>query len=177
MRIVGGSHRGRIIEPPRNLRARPTTDFAKENLFNVLGNVVDFEGLRVLDLFAGTGSIGYEFCSRGAGEVTAVDVNGVHCEFIRRTAAGFGFEQLHVVRANVFLYLKSVGRRFDLVFSDAPYDLRGAEEVVKLVMGGEVLDEGGILVYEHGKTGIFDGHPQFFQERKWGNVVFSIFMK
>jgi 16S rRNA (guanine(966)-N(2))-methyltransferase RsmD len=175
MRIISGSHRGRVIDPPRNLRARPTTDFAKENLFNVLGNMVDFEGLRVLDLFAGTGSIGYEFCSRGAAEVTAVEINAVHYNFIRQTAATFGFGALHAVKANVFLYLRSVTRPFDLVFSDAPYDLAGAEQVIPLVLEGSVLRPGGLLVFEHSKGLDFSTHPRFLQARNYGSVQFAIF--
>jgi len=95
-----------MINPPKNLRARPTTDFAKENLFNVLGNMIDFEEVEVLDLFSGTGSISYEFASRGAVAVTSVEINAVHHNFIRQTAQQFGFSNLHPVKANVFLYLK-----------------------------------------------------------------------
>ena len=105
MRIVSGKYKGRTIQPPHNLRARPTTDFAKENLFNVLGNRVDFEGLDVLDLFAGTGSIGYEFASRGAASVTSVEVNGVHHRFIQNTAKSLGMDNFYAVRANAFLYV------------------------------------------------------------------------
>ena len=119
MRIVGGKFRGRVITPPRNLRARPTTDFAKENLFNVLNNLVDIEGADVLDLFSGTGSISYEFVSRGVASVTSVEVNGVHHNFIKQTAAAFGMDNLYAVRANAFLYLKSVAKQFDIIFSDA----------------------------------------------------------
>lgn len=175
MRIVGGSHRGRIITPPANLRARPTTDFAKENLFNVLGNLVDFETMDVLDLFAGTGSISYEFASRGAESVTAVEINAVHCDFIRRTAEKFGFGNIHVVKANVFLYLKSCRRKFGIVFSDAPYDLKGSEEVVELVLGNDILSEDGILVFEHSQNMDFTKHPRFFQARNYGSVRFSLF--
>jgi 16S rRNA (guanine(966)-N(2))-methyltransferase RsmD len=177
MRIIGGTHRGRVIDPPRNLRARPTTDFAKENLFNVLGNLVDFEGLRVLDLFAGTGSISYEFASRGASEVVSVEINAVHYNFIRQTAAAFGFDNLHAVKANAFLYLKSTPRVFDLVFADAPYELAGAGEVVGLVLSRELLREGGLLVFEHGRGADFSSHPAFVQMRSYGSVVFSIFEK
>ena len=114
MRIVSGKYKGRAINPPRNLRARPTTDFAKENLFNVLGNVVDFEECDVLDLFAGTGSISYEFASRGARSVTSVEINAVHHDFIRRTAAQLGIANLFAVKANVFLYLRSCSKQFDV---------------------------------------------------------------
>ncbi len=175
MRIVSGTHRGRIIHPPRNLRARPTTDFAKENLFNVLGNRIDFCQIDVLDLFAGTGSISYEFASRGARSVTAVEVNTVHTRFITDTAKSFGFTQLRVVRANVFLYLKSCPQRFDLIFSDAPYDLQGAEQVIDLVFSRELLRDEGILVFEHGGGEDFSEHPHFRWTKNYGSVYFSIF--
>lgn len=177
MRIIGGSHRGRVIDPPRNLRARPTTDFAKENLFNVLGNLVDFEGLRVLDLFAGTGSISYEFASRGAAEVVSVEINSVHYNFIRRTASVFGFESIHAVKANAFLYLKSTPRVFDLVFADAPYELPGTGDVIDLVLSRELLRGGGLLVFEHGRGADYSSHPCFVQVRGYGSVLFSIFEK
>ena len=118
MRIISGKYRGRTIVPPRNLRARPTTDFAKENLFNVLTNIVDFEELDVLDLFSGTGSISYEFASRDARSVTSVEVNSVHHNFIRQTARELKFENFYAVKANVFLYLKSCSKKFDIIFMD-----------------------------------------------------------
>ena len=177
MRIISGRHKGRIINPPRNLRARPTTDFAKENLFNVLGNLVDFEGLDVLDLFAGTGSISYEFASRGAASVTSVEINAVHYNYIRRTAAEFGFVNLYPVKANAFLYLKSTPKNFDLVFSDAPYDLEGSDGIVDLVLGGEVLRPDGIFVFEHPCDKDFSERSGFLQSRSYGSVHFSIFKK
>ena len=106
MRIISGIHRGRVIQPPKNLRARPTTDFAKENLFNVLNSRLEIEGLDVLDLFSGTGSISYEFASRGAASVVSVEINAVHHQYIRNTAKSFGFTNIHPVKANAFLYLK-----------------------------------------------------------------------
>ncbi|MDL2319792.1 RsmD family RNA methyltransferase [Alistipes sp. OttesenSCG-928-B03] len=177
MRIISGKHKGRIINPPRNLRARPTTDFAKENLFNVLGNMVDFEGLDVLDLFAGTGSISYEFASRGAASVTSVEINAVHYNFIRKTAAEFGFDNIHPVKANAFLYLKSTRKEFDIVFSDAPYDLAGAEEIVEMVLSGGIVREGGIFVFEHPRDKDYSAHPMFLQSRSYGSVQFAIFGK
>lgn len=175
MRIISGIHKGRTIIPPKNLRARPTTDFAKENLFNVLGNLVDFEGIDVLDLFSGTGSIAYEFASRGASSVIAVEINAVHQAFIRSTARGFGFENLYAVKANAFLYLKSTDKRFDVIFSDAPYDLEGAEQVIELVFERDLLREGGILVFEESGSVDFSGHPKFMQSRRYGSVHFSLF--
>lgn len=177
MRIVSGKYRGRAITPPRNLRARPTTDFAKENLFNVLGNLVDFEACDVLDLFAGTGSISYEFASRGARSVTAVEINPVHYDFIRRTAAQLGMEHFYPVKANVFRYLKTCPKQFDVIFSDAPYDLEGSEEVVRSVMEGDLLREGGIFIFEHARKSDFSAWPGFWQLRSYGSVQFSFFKK
>lgn len=175
MRIVSGTHRGRVIHPPGNLRARPTTDFAKENLFNVLANLVDFEVLEVLDLFAGTGSIGYEFASRGARSVTAVEVNAVHARFIEQTAKALGFSQLRLVRANAFLYLQRCPQTFDLIFSDAPYDLQGADAVIELVFERKLLREEGMLIFEHGGKEDFSAHPHFRWTKHYGSVYFTAF--
>ena len=151
MRIISGQLKGRTITPPRNLRARPTTDFAKENLFNVLQNLIDIEECDVLDLFSGTGSISYEFCSRGAKSVTSVEINAVHHNFIRKTAQELGLKNLYAVKANALLYLKSCPKQFDLVFSDAPYDLEQAEEIIPLVLESQILKEDGIFIFEHSK--------------------------
>ena len=177
MRIISGKYRGRTIVPPRNLRARPTTDFAKENLFNVLGNLVDFEDLDVLDLFSGTGSISYEFASRDARSVTSVEVNSVHHNFIRQTARDLQFENFFAVKANVFLYLKSCTKKFNLIFSDAPYDLEGSEEVIRLVFERDLLAEDGILIFEHSKDQDVSNFPYFWQTRSYGSVQFSFFRK
>jgi 16S rRNA (guanine(966)-N(2))-methyltransferase RsmD len=187
MRIISGKYKGRIINPPRNLRARPTTDFAKENLFNVLAGMVDIEECDVLDLFAGTGSVSYEFASRGARSVTAVEINAVHYGFIRRVAGELGFTHFFPVKANVFNYLRACTRQFDIIFSDAPYDLAGSEEVVSLVFergllrpAGAVRDDGtvsdgGLLIFEHSKGRDFSAHPNFLQMRSYGSVQFSMF--
>ena len=168
MRIVSGKYRGRAINPPKNLRARPTTDFAKENLFNVLGNLVDFEECDVLDLFAGTGSISYEFASRGVHSVTSVEINPVHYNFIKKTAADLGIDNLFAVKANVFLYLKSCAKQFDLIFS---------EEVIRLVLERDLLKPDGFLVFEHSKNINFSSDPHFWQSRSYGSVQFSFFKK
>lgn len=175
MRIISGTHKGRVITPPKNLRARPTTDFAKENLFNVLVNRFDFENADILDLFAGTGSISYEFASRGAANVTSVEINAVHYNFIRETARKFGFGNLHAVKANVFLYLKNTPQKFDIIFSDAPYDLEGAEAVIDLVSDNGLLREGGILIFEHSKDKDLSAYTGFTGERIYGSVRFSFF--
>lgn len=175
MRIVSGKYKGRTINPPRNLRARPTTDFAKENLFNVLTNLVDFEECDVLDLFSGTGSISYEFASRGARSVTSVEINAVHYNFIRQTALQLGIDNLHPVKANVFLYLKSCTKQFDIIFSDAPYDLEGSEEVIREVLERNLLRPDGLLIFEHSKKLDFSHYKEFWQLRSYGSVQFSFF--
>ena len=177
MRIISGKYRGRAINPPKNLRARPTTDFAKENLFNILTNLVDFEECTVLDLFAGTGSISYEFASRGVKSVTAVEINAVHHNFIRTTARSLGADNIFAVKANVFLYLKSCPKRFDIVFSDAPYDLEGVEDIVGLVLDGDILAVEGIFIFEHSEKYNFENHPLFWQSRSYGSVQFTFFKK
>ena len=177
MRIISGRYKGRAINPPKNLRARPTTDFAKENLFNVLTNLVDFEQCDVLDLFSGTGSISYEFASRGARSVTAVEINAVHYNFIRQTARELGCETIYPVKANAFLYLKSCPKQFDIVFSDAPYDLEGSGEIVRLVLDNGLLREGGLLIFEHSRNMDFSDRDAFWQLRSYGSVQFSFFKK
>lgn len=177
MRIISGKYRGRAIVPPKNLRARPTTDFAKENLFNVLNNLVDFAECDVLDLFSGTGSISYEFASRDAHSVTSVEINAVHYNFIRQTARSIGFDNFYAVKANAFLYLKSCNKQFDIIFSDAPYDLDGAEQVINLVFDNDLLRDGGILIFEHSRRYDFSDYPNFWQTRSYGSVQFSLFRK
>jgi len=177
MRIVSGKLKGRIIHPPKNLRARPTTDFAKENLFNVLNNLIDFEGIDVLDLFAGTGCISYEFVSRGAATVTSVEINAVHVNFIKSTARALNIDNMFVVRANAFLYIKGVKKQFDVVFADAPYDIEGSETLPDMVFGHNILKDDGIFIMEHSKNLSFTGHEYFMESRNYGSVQFSIFKK
>lgn len=177
MRIISGKYRGRSINPPKNLRARPTTDFAKENLFNVLGNLVDFEECDVLDLFSGTGSITYEFASRGAKSITSVEINSVHHNFIRQTAKLLDASNIYAVKANAFLYLRACTKSFDIIFSDAPYDLENLEQIVELVLGGNVLKDDGIFIFEHSDKYDFSKHENFWQLRSYGSVHFSFFRK
>jgi 16S rRNA (guanine(966)-N(2))-methyltransferase RsmD len=175
MRIISGKCRGRTIVPPRKLKARPTTDFAKENLFNILGNRYDFSEMDILDLFSGTGSISYEFASRGAKSVTAVEINTLHHSFIVDTARNLGLTQIYAVNANVHLYLKSCHRKFDIVFADAPYDMKGVEELPSQIFEAGVLKDGGLLIFEHSSSHNFWEHPNFCEIRTYGSVNFSIF--
>ncbi len=175
MRIISGKFKGRSIRPPKNLRARPTTDFAKENLFNVLTNLVDYEESDVLDLFSGTGSIAYEFASRGAKSVTSVEVNPVHYRFIRATAKELELAEFYPVHANAFLYLKNCRKTFDIVFADPPYDDPGTETLPEMVFQQGILNPGGWLILEHSGNADFSGHENFWNTRSYGSVRFSFF--
>lgn len=179
MRIVGGARKRRQIIPPRNFRARPTTDFAKENLFNVLQNLYDLEDTEVLDLFSGTGSISYEFASRGAERVVSVEMNPLHQRFIAATAKELGFAQIQSIKTNVFVYLKSMAgaESFDIVFADPPYDMDGVETLPGLVFGGDFVREGGIFILEHSAEKDFSEFPNFYERRSYGSVQFSFFKK
>lgn len=178
MRISGGVLRGRTFEPPANFKARPTTDFAKEGLFNVLCNEYDFGAVRVLDLFSGTGSISYEFWSRGVREIYSIEMNPVHAAFIKKTAGMLNLEGMQVVRHNVFGFLEICKLDFDIVFADPPYDIEGLENIPDKVFAardGKILREGGVFILEHPGTFSFVQHPHFKKEKKYGNVHFSFF--
>lgn len=179
MRIVGGARKRRQIIPPRNFRARPTTDFAKENLFNVLQNLYDLEDTDVLDLFSGTGSISYEFASRGARRIVSVEMNPLHQRFIAATAKELGFDQIQSIKTNVFVYLKSLAgaESFDIVFADPPYDMDGVETLPALVFGGGFVREDGIFILEHSAEKDFSEYPNFYERRSYGSVQFSFFKK
>lgn len=178
MRIISGTHKGRRISPPKNLPVRPTTDLAKESLFNILNNYLDFSALDVLDIFAGTGSISFEFASREAISVTSVDLNYRCVRFIKKTAADLGFENLHAYRADVFKFLKKPAqKKYDLIFSDAPYDLEGSESVPDLVFEQGWLKKNARLIVEHPKGFDFTGHKYFKELRNYGKVNFSFFQQ
>jgi 16S rRNA (guanine(966)-N(2))-methyltransferase RsmD len=175
MRIIRGNHRGRQINPPKNLPVRPTTDLAKESLFNILDHEYYFEELSVLDLFAGTGSISYEFASRGAREIISVDINPKCIHFIKSTAELLDFSQINSVRATALAYLRTSRKKFDVIFADPPYDLGRLDELVELIFGKELLDEEGVFVMEHSKDWDFKELKQFHQQKKYGRVHFSFF--
>jgi 16S rRNA (guanine(966)-N(2))-methyltransferase RsmD len=177
MRIITGKFRGRQIHPPVNLPVRPTTDFAKESLFNILNNLVDLEGLNVLDLFAGTGSISYEFFSRGSEVVTAIDIDP-HCvAFINKMALSMKAENLEAIREDVFQFLRHPFGAYDLVYADPPYDMEGIDSLPGLVIGSNILKGEGLFILEHSRGHDFSQHPGFEQHRKYGNVNFSFFRK
>lgn len=177
MRIIGGVAGGKSIEPPKGYKARPTTDFAKEGLFNILDNEYEFEDLAVLDLFAGTGSIGFEFASRGAALVDSIEMNPDNVAFVRRAAASLGLRQVTVVHHNVFDFLGICTRKYDIVFADPPYALEGLDTLPDKVLGTDIIHPGGYFILEHGGDYNFSSHPSFVKERKYGNVHFSFFEK
>jgi 16S rRNA (guanine(966)-N(2))-methyltransferase RsmD len=176
LRIIGGTQKGRRINPPLNLPVRPTTDLAKESLFNILNNIVDFEGLKVLDLFAGTGSITLEFASREAALVTAVDLNFKCVEFIKKTARQLGLNSVRAVRSEVFRLLSKVPvEPYDLIFSDAPYEMKEVSNLPDLIFQKKWLKKDGLLIIEHPRGIDFTAHPQFSQSRNYGKVNFTFF--
>lgn len=176
MRIISGSHRGKQIFPDKSFSARPTTDFAKENIFNVLTNYIDFENCRVLDLFSGTGSISYEFASRGASKIIAVELNYKHFAFIKRTAATLGFKNMQVYKNDAFSACKKLkGSKFDIIFADPPYQLENIQEIPAAIFDNDLLEDGGIAVIEHPASVNFSTHPRFQEHREYGSVNFSLF--
>jgi 16S rRNA (guanine966-N2)-methyltransferase len=175
LRIVSGQYRGRTINPPKNFRARPTTDFAKEGLFNILVNRFNFEEIDVLDLFSGTGSIGYEFASRGAAIVEMVERNFQYSEFIRKTLDEFGIENARIIKSDVFTYIDHMNRPYDIVFADPPYELEGLAAIPDKVLGSRLLKENAWFILEHGGTISFKDHPKCFDHRNYGSVHFSFF--
>lgn len=161
---------------PRSFKARPTTDFAKENLFNVLANRIDLaDNVSALDLFAGTGSISLELLSRGCQEVVSVEKDRDHFAFICKIRRELNAEGWKPVHADVFRFLKSGHGLFDFVFADPPYELSALDTLPDLVLGSGMLKEGGLFVLEHGKKNVFDAHPHFSGHRAYGSVNFSFF--
>lgn len=176
MRIISGSHKGRQIFPDKSFNARPTTDFAKENLFNVLNNYIDIEDLTVLDLFSGTGSISYEFASRGAKEIISVEINFKHYTFIKRAAIELGFKNIQVFKTDAFVACRKInGRKFNVIFADPPYNLPTINDIPGAIFDNELLAEGGIAIIEHPATVNYSEHPRFSEQRRYGSVNFSIF--
>lgn len=175
MRIIRGKYGRRRFDVPKNITARPTTDFARENLFNVLENMDDFEGKTALDLFAGTGAISFEFLSRGCSEVTAVEQASVQTQFIRSVKEKLGDESLRVIKGDVFKFIATCSRQFDFIFADPPYDHPRFEEIPELILNSAMVKPGTIVIIEHSKTRDFSSLPGFNQQRVYGSVNFAIF--
>lgn len=175
MRIIGGKYARRVIKPPKNLPVRPTTDLAKESLFNILNNRFDFNDKTALDLFSGTGALSYELSSRGCKEVIAVEQNFQCLKFINKTADDFGITTIKVVRYDAFRFLKTTPKKFDFIFADPPYALPNIPEISEMVFANELLNENGWMVIEHPKEIDFSSQEYFFEHRKYGQVNFSFF--
>ncbi len=175
MRIITGKYKGRRFDVPHSFKARPTTDFAKENIFNVMNGYIDFEGSRCLDLFAGTGSISLEMLSRGAQMVVSVELDRDHSTFIRQCLAKLGDNNCMLIKGDVFKFVRSCKQQFDFIFADPPYALPQLRTIPDLIFSGNLLTPQGVFVLEHGKTDDFQSHPQFVEHRSYGSVNFSIF--
>jgi 16S rRNA (guanine(966)-N(2))-methyltransferase RsmD len=175
MRIITGRYKGRHFDIPRTFKARPTTDFAKENIFNVLTQYVDFDGATALDLFSGTGSISLELLSRGCQQVVSVEMDRDHHRFIQDCLKKLDTKACIPIRGDVFRFLKSCKQQYDFIFADPPYALKELPEIPELVIGRQLLKDGGIFVFEHGKDYDFSNHPHFLEHRSYGSVNFSLF--
>ncbi len=175
MRIISGKYGRRRFDVPTSITARPTTDMARENLFNVLAGVIDLEGLTVLDLFAGTGAMSFEFLSRGAAHVTAVEKARVQADFIKRVQGQLGDPNLTLIRGDVFRFVATCRQSFDVIFADPPYDLPRFADVPRLVLDSPLVHDGTLFIMEHPREHDFSALPHFAQQRVYGKVNFSLF--
>lgn len=175
MRIIGGRLKGKTIFPPAGYKARPTTDFAREALFNILDNEYEFDDLNVLDLFGGTGAVSFEFGSRGVGRVYCVEMARENASFIKLEAARLGLDNVTMVRDNVFDFLEVCHEKFDIIFADPPYALEGLETIPDKVFARDILHPDCYFILEHGGEHSFRAHPRFFKEREYGRVHFTFF--
>ena len=175
MRIISGKYGRRRFDVPTNITARPTTNMARENLFNVLGNLIDFEDITVLDLFAGTGAISFEFVSRGCASVTCVEKASTQFNFIQKVKKQLGEENMTLIKGDVFRFIASCRQQFDVIFADPPYDLPGLPQLPELILNSAMVKPGTLVIVEHSKANDFTAIPQFLQHRLYGKVNFSIF--
>lgn len=176
MRIISGKYKGRRLSPPKNLPVRPTTDMSKEALFNILNNHFNFAELSVLDLFAGTGNISYEFASRGSEPIVSVDADFGCITFIKKTADEFEFN-LTAIKSDVFKFLEKTKGNYDIVFADPPYGMtqEDFEKVVELVFTNELVTEDGMMIVEHSKHTKLDHLSNYSFQKNYGGSTFSFF--
>jgi 16S rRNA (guanine966-N2)-methyltransferase len=177
VRIIGGKYKGRRITIPKQFSSRPTTDFARENLFNILSNYFDFESINVLDLFAGTGSISFEFASRGCREIDLVEVDRRICIFINKVLAYLDTNAINLVHEDAFIYIRNCIKAYDIVFADPPYDLPQLEDIPLLIFENDLLKGDGWLILEHSRKQNYSALPECFDTRVYGGVNFSFFKK
>jgi 16S rRNA (guanine(966)-N(2))-methyltransferase RsmD len=177
MRIVGGEHGGRKFNPPSKMPyTRPTTDIAKEGLFNVLQHSLDIEELKTLDLFGGTGSITYELASRGATELTIVEKDTAMYEFIKKTLQQLHIENVKTVKMDVFKFINQCTDKFDFIFAGPPYALTNIDDLPKLIVEKQLLNEGGWFVLEHTPRNDYKNFPLYKTEKNYGTTIFSFFV-
>lgn len=174
MRIIGGTYKGHFFNPPNNIPARPTTDIAKEALFNILNNHFDFENIKVLDLFGGTGSISYEFASRGCTDITLVELDRRSVDFIKETAKKMNFN-IQILKKDVFSFIKTCTQQYDLIFAGPPYPLPTLNTLPNLITQKNMISEEGWHILEHNPHHNFDKHAHFLQKRNYGTTIFSFF--
>lgn len=175
MRIIRGKYGRRRFDVPHNITARPTTDFARENIFNVIENLLDLEGCTALDLFAGTGAISFELLSRECRKVVAVEKSSVQANFIKSVKSKLGDDNLTVIKGDVFRYIKTCDEAFDFIFADPPYDLKDFDKIPPMVLESKAVKPGTLFVMEHSKNYDFSSLPFFLEHRSYGSVNFSIF--
>jgi 16S rRNA (guanine(966)-N(2))-methyltransferase RsmD len=175
MRIIAGSLKGRTIDVPRNFKGRPTTDFAREGLFNVLNNRVQWQDAEVLDLFAGTGAFSLECFSRGSDKILAVDLQALHVRYMNENFKKFEAHNAHAIKQDVFKWIPTVNEKFNLIFADPPYDVPGLVKLPALILASGILMPEGVLVVEHGKRTTFTDQTGFLMEKVYSNVTFSFF--
>lgn len=176
MRIIRGKYGRRRFDVPKNITARPTTDFARENIFNVIENLIDLEGITALDLFAGTGAITWELLSRGCASVTAVEKSSIQYNFIRKVMQILDEKNLTLIKGDVFRFISAAKGQFDFIFADPPYDLPDFGKIPELVLNSGLLHEGSVFIIEHSKNYDFSTLPHFKEHRVYGSVNFSIFI-
>lgn len=176
MRIISGAYGGRRIHPPGKMPyTRPTTDIAKEGLFNILQNRIELDGIKTLDLFGGTGSITYELASRGAAELTIVEKDAKMFDFIKKTVEEFKIENVRLVKSEVFAFLKNCTEKYDFIFAGPPYALAEIDELPLKIFDGKLLSTGGWFVLEHTPRNDYKNNVHFLEERNYGTTLFSIF--
>jgi 16S rRNA (guanine966-N2)-methyltransferase len=176
MRIISGIHGGRKFHPPTNMPARPTTDIAKEGLFNIIQNNLDISELESLDLFGGTGSISYELASRGCINLTIVEQDHNTIQFIKKTVSELKFENFKVIKMDVFSFIKNCTSSYDFIFAGPPYALKNIDDIPKLIFEKQMLKPNGWFILEHTPRNNYETHPFFNRSKNYGTTIFSIFI-
>ncbi|MBP7390181.1 MAG: RsmD family RNA methyltransferase [Chitinophagales bacterium] len=176
MRIIGGNLKGVRFEPPKNIPTRPTTDFAKEGLFNVLNNSFNFDNIKVLDLFGGTGSIAHEFASRGCQDITTVEIFPKCANFIKKTVEEHRLKAIKVLQMDVFDYIKTSHQKFDVIFAGPPYPLPNLKSIPDFIFEFDLVEGEGWFIMEHNPNHNFEAHPHFYRSRNYGTTIFSVFV-